>query len=94
MPAVIDSYTQLEQFLGLGDPPMAEFLNGQRRQRNSPRPAALGLFLTNPLIDVSCVELLDCVCLQARKFVFESDKSQLRFVAKRLGGQVWSSPVG
>ncbi len=36
----------------------------------------------------------DRVCLQARKFVFGSDRSQLRFVANRLGGRVWSSPVG
>jgi hypothetical protein len=36
----------------------------------------------------------DRVCLQARKFVYGSDKSQLRFVANRLGKQTWSSPVG
>jgi Protein of unknown function (DUF4238) len=34
------------------------------------------------------------VCLQARKFVFGSDKSQLRFISNRLGKQAWSSPVG
>jgi hypothetical protein len=36
----------------------------------------------------------DRVCLQARKFVYGSDDSQLRFVSKGLGKQVWSSPVG
>ncbi len=34
------------------------------------------------------------VCQQARKFVFGSDVSQLRFVANRLGKRVWSSPLG
>jgi Protein of unknown function (DUF4238) len=36
----------------------------------------------------------DRVCLQARKHVYGSDKSQLRFVSNRLGKHVWSSPVG
>jgi hypothetical protein len=34
------------------------------------------------------------VSLQAHKFVFGCDASQLRFVANRLGKRVWSSPVG
>jgi len=36
----------------------------------------------------------DRICLQARKFVYGSDKRQLRFVSNRLGKMVWSSPVG
>ncbi|MCP3386184.1 DUF4238 domain-containing protein [Bradyrhizobium sp. CCGUVB4N] len=36
----------------------------------------------------------DRICLQARKFVYGSDKSQLRFVSNRLGRRVWSSPIG
>jgi hypothetical protein len=34
------------------------------------------------------------VTQQARKFVFGCDDRQLRFVAKRLGKRVWSSPLG
>ena len=34
------------------------------------------------------------VSQQARKFVFGSDDSQLKFVANRLGKRIWSSPLG
>jgi Protein of unknown function (DUF4238) len=34
------------------------------------------------------------VCQQARKFVFGCNDSQLKFIEKRLGKRVWSSPVG
>jgi hypothetical protein len=34
------------------------------------------------------------VSQQAHKFVFGCDESQFRFVAKRLGKRVWSSPLG
>jgi hypothetical protein len=36
----------------------------------------------------------DRVCMQARKYVYGNDDSQLHFVSKRLGKKVWSSPVG
>ena len=35
----------------------------------------------------------DRVCQQAYKFVYGSDDRQLRFIAKRLGKRVWSSPL-
>jgi len=35
----------------------------------------------------------DRVCQQAYKFVYGSDDRQLRFVAKRLGKRIWSSPL-
>ncbi len=34
------------------------------------------------------------VCQQAHRFVFGSDDRALRFVEKRLGKRVWSSPIG
>jgi hypothetical protein len=34
------------------------------------------------------------VCQQAHNFVYGTDKRALRFVEKRLGKRVWSSPIG
>jgi|SRR6185437_3151345 len=45
---------------------------------------------TNQLVEA----MNNQVCQQAHRFVFGSDNRALRFVEKRLGKRVWSSPIG